>query len=376
MKRLIILTAALFLANLCLKAQSKHFKNSDSLHAIMRKYTDAGLPGVALAIYSEKDGWWAGAEGYAKLEEKLHMTNSHLQYLQSISKTYMATAILKLHEQGKIQLDSFAIKYLPRKYCRFVKHADKVTVRMLLNHTSGIAEYSDDPEFVTFILEHPLQPFDIKDVLRTVGSKDLMFSPGSRHYYSNTNYELLALIADSLTGNHAEFIAHVVFEPLGLDHTFYRNDTGYLHYAQLVDSYWDVLNTGRPANVTAIQKVNVSSFIGDDGIVCTTTDAVKFLKGLVEGKLLSPSTLVQMETWVNDQNGNPIYGLGLVHYAAGGLTGFGHSGGGIGGGCILMYVPEKKLYLFMSTNIGTLFEGELTSKANQMKDEILATVLK
>jgi D-alanyl-D-alanine carboxypeptidase len=375
MKRLFLSVIFLFLANLFLKAQNQPVKNSDSLHAIMKKYTDAGLPGVALAIYSEKYGWWAGAEGYAKLEKKLHMTNAHLHYLQSISKTYMAAAILKLYEQGKILLDSPIMKYLPGKYRHYLKHANQVTVRMLLNHTSGIAEYSDDPAFVTFILEHPLRSFDVSDVLKIIELKDLIFIPGSRHSYSNTNYELLAVIADSLTGDHAAFISNYILKPLELTHTYYRNDPGYLHYTQLVDSYWDVLNTGRPANVTAIQKTNVSSFIGDDGMVCTSTDAVKFLKGLVEGKLLSPSTMAEMETWVDDREGNPIYGLGLVHYAAAGLTGFGHSGGGIGGGCILMYVPEKKVYIFMATNLGTLFEGELTSKANQLKDEILATVL-
>ena len=95
----------------------------------------------------------------------------------------------------------------------------------------------------------------------------------------------------------------------------------------------------------------------------------------MEGKLLSASTLTEMKTWVNDDQGNPVYGLGLVHYAAGGLEGYGHSGGGIGGGCILIYVPEKKLYVFMATNIGTLFEGSLPAKANQMKDEILVTLL-
>ena len=56
-----------------------------------------------------------------------------------------------------------------------------------------------------------------------------------------------------------------------------------------------------------------------------------------------------METWVNDDAGNPIYGLGLVHYAAGDLVGYGHSGGGIGAGCILMYIPQVKLYFFIAT---------------------------
>src|SRR6185295_10458275 len=98
-------------------------------------------------------------------------------------------------------------------------------------------------------------------------------------------------------------------------------------------------------------------------------------KGLIEGKLLSTKTLAEMETWVNDNAGNPVYGLGLVHYAAGGLVGYGHSGGGIGAGCILMYIPAKRLYVFIATNIGTLFEGSLPAKANQLKDELLGTLL-
>ncbi len=374
MKTLFIVISCMMLDS-SLHAQFPAYKKSDTLHAIMKKYTVSGVPGVAVAIYSEKDGWWAGAEGYARIEDKTPMANHHLQYLQSVSKTYMAVAILKLYEQGKIQLDSPITKYLPEKYAGSVKHAGRITVRMLLNHTSGIAEYSDDPVFVAFLLEHPLQRFDISEILKTIKDKELLFTPGSRHAYSNTNYELLALMADSLTGNHADFISKTIFQPLDLKHSFYRNDPAYLNYPQLVNSYWDVLNTGKPANISAMQKVNVSSFIGDDGIVCTTTDAVKFLKGLVEGKLLSASTLAEMETWVNDGEGNPIYGLGLVHYAAGGMTGYGHSGAGIGAGCMLIYVPEKKTYIFMATNIGTLFPGLLPEKVNQMKDEILATVL-
>ncbi len=389
MKYILFLFIALPLMITSLKAQHKktaafqarkidlnlRYEKSDSLHAIMKRYTDAGIPGVAIAVYSEKEGWWAGTEGYSRAENKSLMTNDNLQYLQSISKTYMATAILKLYEMGKIQLDSPITRYLPKDYCQFIKHPDQITVRMLLNHTSGIPEYSDDPVFISRVLQHPLKPFTTKEILQTVGDKNLMFPPGSKHHYSNTNYELLALIADALTGNHSLYISNQIFKPLGLKNTFYRNDPGYLKYPLLVNSYWDVLNTGRPVNITAMQKVNVESFIGDDGIVCTATDAIKFLKGLMEGKLLSPATLGQMETWVNDDQGNPVYGLGLIHYAAGGLEAYGHSGGGIGSGCILMYIPEKKTYVFMATNIGTLFEGSLPAKANQIKDEILAAIL-
>jgi D-alanyl-D-alanine carboxypeptidase len=356
-------------------AINNHYAKADSLHAIMDRYAKAGLPGVAIAVYSATDGWWTGAAGYANTEDKVPMQTSNLQYLQSVSKSYMAVAILQLLERGKISLDVPITKYLPAKYSKYLGDASKITVRMLLNHTSGIPEYSDAPDFISRVIQNPTKVLAIEDILVSIDGKDPMFAPGSRHYYTNTNYELLALIADAVTGDHAAFIAKNIFQPLGLNETFYRNDPNYLHYPQLVSSYWDVLNTGRPANISKAQVANVSSYVGDDGIVCTPADAVKFLKGLTEGKLLSEASLKEMKTWVNDDNGYPIYGLGLVHYSAGDIEAYGHSGGGIGAGCILMYIPQKKLYFFIATNIGTLFEGSLPTKANQLKDEIIGTLL-
>lgn len=352
-----------------------HYSKATALDSILKKYSHSGIPGLAMTVYSETEGWWEGFAGYAKTEDKTPMQACNLQYLQSVAKSYMAVAILQLYEQGKIKLDDPITKYLPGKYSRYIRNANQVTVRLLLNHNSGIPEYSDRPEFISYVINHPHQPFTTEFALSTIENMDLMFPPGSRHHYSNTNYELLALIADAITGDHAAFISKNIFLKLGLKNTFYRNDPVYLKNKAVVNSYWDVLNTGRPANITEIQKANVASFIGDDGIVCTTSDAVKFLKGLMEGKLLSASTLAEMQTWVNDDEGNPIYGLGLVHYEAGGIEGLGHSGGGIGGGCILVYVPAKKVYVFIATNFGTLFAGELAKKADEMKNEVLATLL-
>lgn len=352
-----------------------HYGKADSLKAIMKRYAEAGLPGIAMAVYSEKDGWWAGTGGYANLEMKKIMQNSNLQYLQSVSKSYMAVAIMQLREQGKIELDAPITKYLPAKYAGYIKDAGKITVRMLLNHTSGIPEYSVEPSFVSYVIQHPLQKLSTDFVIGSVAGKEPMFAPGSKHIYVNTNYELLAVIADAITGDHAAYIEKNIFKKLGLTNTFYRNDPGYLHYKSLTDSYWDVLNTGKPANISAMQKVNVASYIGDDGIVCTPVDAVKFLKGLTEGKLVSAASLKEMQEWVNDNDGKPIYGLGLVHYEAGGIEAYGHSGGGVGAGCILMYIPAVETYVFLATNIGTLFEGALPAKANQLKDELLMTIL-
>jgi len=352
-----------------------HYAKADSLHAIMKRYTKAGLPGVAMAVWTEKDGWWAGAEGYSNVEKQKVMQNYHLQYLQSVSKSYMAVAIMQLRDEGKLSLNDAISKYLPAKYIADIKNAKSITIRMLLNHTSGIAEYSTDPAFISYVMEHPTQRMTTEFVIGSIKGKQPMFEPGAKHRYSNTNYELLALIADAITGDHAVYIASHIFAKLNLTNTYYRNDRNYLHYSDLTDSYWDVLNTGQPANITPIQRANVSSYIGDDGIVCTPVDAIKFLKGLAEGKLVSATTLKEMQQWVNGSDGKPIYGLGLEFFEAGGIQAYGHSGGGVGAGCILLYIPVAHTYIFLATNIGTLFAGDLPAKADQLKIELVSTVL-
>ena len=354
---------------------SAGFSRAGAIRQIMNRYTTSGLPGVAVSVYSDKEGSWSGSSGYSDITNRLPMSTSMLQYLQSVSKTYMAVAIMKLFEEGKIDLDAAVPKYLPEKHVRQLKGIDKITIRMLLNHTSGLPEYSDNPAFVSFVMLHPKSVFNIEDALKYISNEKLIFEPGSKHKYCNTNYLLLAMIADAITGDHAAYIDRIIFKKLGLRNTFYRKSPGYLNYKNLVHSYWDVLNTGRPADITPLQIANVATLKGDDGIVCTPEDAVIFLRGLAEGKLLKDSTFLQMQNWVNDDSGNPVYGLGLVRYEALGLKGYGHSGGGIGAGCILVYVPEKKIYVFMATNIGTLFGGNLAARANDMKNEILAALL-
>jgi D-alanyl-D-alanine carboxypeptidase len=164
---------------------------------------------------------------------------------------------------------------------------------------------------------------------------------------------------DALTGNHGAFMQKEIFDPLDLQNTHYYSSTGYLNYPQLVNSYWDRYSTGRIENISVLQRNNVRAMVGDDGIVSTPADAVTFLKGLLEGKLINEKTLGQMKTWVNDIQGNPTYGLGLDHAMIGNLKGLGHSGGGLGAGCQLYYLPEKRLYYFIAINLGTVTESPL-----------------
>ena len=356
-------------------AQSAKYSKADALQASMDKYTSGGLPGVSLAIFTEKEGWWTGASGYANIEKKTKMQTSHLQYTQSVSKSYMAVAVLKLWEQEKIDLDAQVTKYLLPRYSRYIRSVNKMTVRMLLNHTSGIPEYATHPSMTSFVIQHPLKDFTVEDCLKFIEKEEPQFEPGTKYRYTNTNYQLLSLIVDGITGDHAKFIEKNIFEPLQLKNSFYANNHSYLKSLPLTHSYWDVLNTGHPADVSAFQQVNVSSLKGDDGIVSTPQDAATYLKGLMEGRLLGDSAMKEMLTFVKDENGNPKYGMGMFYFDLGGIKAYGHGGGGVGAGCVLMYIPDAKMYLFLATNLGVLVEGELTKKVDALKNELFMVLM-
>ncbi|HRH60264.1 MAG TPA: serine hydrolase domain-containing protein [Chitinophagaceae bacterium] len=356
-------------------AINPQFSKAAALDSILKYYSTNALPGTALAVYSEAEGWWAGAQGYASVEKKVPMNNCHLQYIQSVSKMYMAVEILQLKEHGKINFDAPVTTYLPAKYSHYISNAAQSTVRMLLNHTSGVPEYNDNPTFVSQVMLHPLDYFTADDCLKSIAGEAPQFAPGSKYRYTNTNYLLLSLIGDAITGDHAAYIKKHIFEPLGLANTYYGLGHDYLNGLHLPESYWDVFNNGKPVNITPFQAETVASSKGDDGIVCTPADAVKFFKGLMEGKLLKPESMKEMFDFVKDEKGHNRYGMGMIYFDLGGLTAYGHGGGGIGAGCVLAYIPSHKIYLFMATNLGVLVESDLAKKADEMKNEILKTLL-
>ncbi|MEP6952225.1 MAG: serine hydrolase domain-containing protein [Ginsengibacter sp.] len=351
------------------------YSKKDTVEKLLQRYANLGVPGVVMAVYSP-EGYWGTSKGFSKIETKSPMELCQLQYLQSASKTYMAVSILKLYEEGKIDLDAPITTYLPEKYRKYIDKAASIKVRNLLNHTSGVPEYTDVPEYITYLLQHPFHSFTSEEFLGYIKDKKLQFTPGSKFVYTNTNFHLLALIADAVADNHATLIQQKILTPLGLTNTFYRNDPGYLHYPTLVNSYLDRYSNGVVENVSNMQQVSVACSKGDDGIVATPLDAINFLRGLMEGKLLKNSTMQQMMTWVNDEDGQPVYGLGIYNVRYSGQTGYGHGGAGIGAGCGIYYFPGKSLYVFVGTNIGTLIDGPIVKKVEELKRKLLDVILK
>ncbi|MEJ1240637.1 serine hydrolase domain-containing protein [Chryseolinea sp. T2] len=341
----------------CTGNESGEYSQSSAIKEVMNRLVDK-VPGAAIAVWS-KEGSWEYAAGFAKVENKTPMMTCNLQYLQSISKTYTSVCILKLAERGIIDLKAPITTYLLPKHSDCIKRAREITVEMILNHTSGIPEYNGAPRYITRLLQDPGHPFVPEDYLTYICGKAPDFEPGSRYSYRNTNYLIAALILDKVTGDHGTFMQKEIFDPLHLQHTYYYKSDGYLDHSTLVNSYWDRYSNGNIENVSVLQRNNVRAMIGDDGIVSTPADAVLFLKGLMEGKLITEESLRQMKHWVNDAKGNPTYGLGLDRTLLDSTESYGHSGGGLGAGCQLYYLPTKDIYYFISINLGTVTESPL-----------------
>ena len=349
-------------------------QNAKLLKTKLNELTQMGVPGVVLAL-NDKNGTWASASGYAKIEDLTPMQICHLLYLGSIPKTYMAVIILQLHEEGSIDLNSPINNYLPDSISVMITNADKVTVKMLLNHTSGIAEYNYSPAYVTKLLQQPERIFTPIEYLQYIKGKNQDFEPGSKYSYRNSNYVILSLIADYITGDHVKYMYNNILEPLKLRDTYYSIEKGNTYGNRLVNNYWDRYSNGILENSSILLNTNTASMVGDDGIVCTAIDALNFLRGLFGNRLLKPETIDLMKDFVLDEKGNPTYGLGLDYSLFQNEIAYGHSGGGLGTGCQLYYFPKQDLYFFMAINLATVTDSPIHVKAAVVLEDIYKILL-
>ncbi len=372
MKKQITILVCILLTGVVL-SQKKEFPldKQQAVKEVLSKYTKMGIPGLALTVYNKNMGFWSYADGYANVETQEVLTPEHLFYLQSVSKTYMAVVILQLYEKGKIDLNDPLTKYVNYDWLSDKEGVENITIKMLLNHTSGLPEYNYDPILVSEIVQNPKKVFAVEELLSHIKGKPIDFEPGSKYSYRNTNYGILSLIADKITGDHIDYMEKHIFKKLGLKATFYLSEKNIQTNLNIVDAYWDILLVGIPTNVSKLQRANVSSMKGDDGLVASTKDVVLFLKGLISGKLLKPKTLELMQEFVLNEGGEKSYGLGITYYNLDVTFALGHSGGGVGAGCVMLYLPELDSLVFMATNFNTMMDSPIRRKAENLQMDVL-----
>jgi D-alanyl-D-alanine carboxypeptidase len=274
------------------------------------------------------------AAGVTDLETGTEANANQTFEIGSQTKLMTAVAILQLVEDGKINLDALAAAYLPAETIAGIANADTVTVRQLLNMTSGIANYTevrdanDVPEFINALLANPDQIFGPEQALDLARGLPAVSAPGAEYFYTNTNYTLLGQIVEEVSGkSFFEVLKDGIFTPAGMTNTVRQLGTG----DPRLSSYLENPATGELVDVTRAQW----EMRGEAGIASTTTDMNSFLRALLVDKtLLGPAALAEMMEFVptgaNDQI-DTGFGLGLVKFAfIGGDTYLGFTGGTLG----------------------------------------------
>lgn len=258
--------------------------------------------------------------GFAGFENKILNSENTRFALASVSKVFTSTAILQLRDKGKLKLDDPVIKYFPD-----FPYLD-IAIRNLLSHTSGLPDYGLYEEQID---KNPNKIFSNTDVLPSLKmwTKTLSSKPGEKWEYSNTNFCLLALLVEKLSGlEFQKYLQKYIFTPAKMNNTYFQADSLHLMDNNRAINYeYPFLFSLKYQNVDSLKKYrwrlyNASGFIGQGNIITTVGDLLKFDKLLYSGKILKPSTLEEAFTPTklkNGENTNANIGIGKASYGLG-----------------------------------------------------------
>lgn len=241
----------------------------------------------------------------------------------SVTKSFVAATVLQLVGEGKLSLDDTVARWLPGLITGNGNDGAKITVRQLLQHTSGLFEYVDDPRFVATIdnptdfYAHRYDHYTPQQLIGYALSHPPAFEPGTSWSYSNTNYLVIGLVVKAVTGNTWDVeVTNRIVKPLGLTNTTVPGDIPTIP-VPFSHGYtvWSAQGTTPVYSDTTEDNMTWADAAG--AITTTTGDEVKFFRALMSGKVLPSAQLKQMQTTVpvpaNQIGAKTGYGLGLIH---------------------------------------------------------------
>ncbi|MEU6236921.1 serine hydrolase domain-containing protein [Kitasatospora sp. NPDC047058] len=310
------------------------------LQKAIEEFVAAGFAGVQLRVNDER-GEWVGSAGVGKLGESAKPPTDGRFWAGSVVKPFTATAVLQLVAEERIGLDTPVADRLPE-----LGLDPRITVRMLLQHTSGLfnytGEYYEDGTIVPGIpatgkewADSRLHTYQPQELVGLALSKPARFEPGTGFSYSNTNYTLAALLIEQIAGrSYGEEMQRRILQPLGLRDTVLAGAVTELPepHAHGYYRYQD----GEQWQVVDVSRQNLSMLLGAGGMISTTRDLHTFFSALNAGTLLPAPLMAEMRT----PHGALGYGLGLFVQDLDperGVTVYHHNGGAPGGYGALMY---------------------------------------
>ncbi|MBA0053819.1 class A beta-lactamase-related serine hydrolase [Streptomyces sp. AJS327] len=320
------------------------------------------MPGLFAEAW-DGDQVWRGAAGVADVDTGRPVTADMRHRVGSVTKTFTAAAVLRHVESGQIGLDTAIGRYLPRLVPG--DRGAEVTVRMLLNHTSGFAEFLPYayPSLRAYPVIQDLWPESLEErrlaryhstelVETGVAASPVGTPGGTPGVYSNTNYGLLCALLEHVTGTTAErYITREIIERAGLPDTELPTEPRIEGpHSRMYEAWFGRLDPPRDFSVYDMSWVGPAA-----SLISTVADLNRFFRLLMAGEIVSPASLAEMRRTVPviSQEGRPIrYGLGLRPMEASGRDDFwGHDGSVWGAGALAMIRADGRRQVAVAVNL-------------------------
>jgi D-alanyl-D-alanine carboxypeptidase len=319
------------------------------LEALRKK---AGIPGISATILFADGSVWEGAAGLADVAAGRRVTTDTAFPIASVSKTFTSALVLGLIEDGKLRLDSPVKPFLPT-----VAIDPAITVRELLDHTSGLRDFYFGAGVDKALLVKRDQVWDAARSLAYVGKP--FSKPGLSWHYSNTNYLLLGMLAEAVErAPVAAQLRERFLTPLGLDHTYYQ-----FVEAPLGPTVHDYRFNGPKATLPAIDLsdgtpvvpfTSVVTAAGAAGSIATTSaDLARWARALYGGSVLDAASRAEMVGDIVRTVGYQpaaAYGLGVQLVQVAGHPALGHSGRFLGARAVVRWFPDLQVAVAVLTN--------------------------
>ncbi len=310
-------------------------------------------PGISVAVHLADGRTWSGVAGDRQLSPRRPVTQDTVFAIASITKTFVTAVVMQLVDEGQVSLDDRLSRYLPR-----FPRARDIRIRDLLGHTSGVFDYFGNPAYARRVFADRDRAWTTPEILRFV--LDPYCEPGACFHYSNTNFVLLGLVIEGITGKELSAVIRArLLDPLGLEHTVFQPDeatprnAAHGHLWGGGSRFYDQSGRGR-----VLPHRSASSVAWAAGAMASTaSDLARWADALYGGDVVSQGSLDAMLTFRRREE----YGLGTRTRIFQGHRAVGHLGGIRGYELAMWHFPEDGATIVVLTNRG-LFSTDRTVK--------------
>lgn len=322
--------ATILALSLCLcfsfsKAQNFDKAKMDSFFTTIERF-DEGMGSIS--IFQDGREVYQKSYGYADVENRTKANSTTKYRIGSITKTFTATIIMKLIEEGRLSLSSKLADYYPQ-----VENSKEITIQHLLQHRSGISNFTASADYFSW----NTQPHTKKQLLKRIISGGANFKPDEKAEYSNSNYVLLTFIAEDVTNKkYADLLNEIIIYPCKLENTYVGS--------RIKRKKNEAYSYTKPSGWEKEKETDMSIPSGAGSIISTPSDLNTFYSCLFAEKIVNKQSLMSMMTLKDN------LGLGLFKVPFYDMVGYGHRGGIDGFLANVFYFPENGITVALAAN--------------------------